>query len=121
MHQWKCPIICLFYRIAYQPLKLMQTVIAKINAVCQRLLDNSQLDMIPAPPPAQKAPPRYAVSAIKNYRRKMEDRHVVIDDFNGVFGIEVSNGNAILNSIYILYIFLYFLIERGTGKLLCGF
>lgn len=86
-----------FFRIAYQPLKLMQTVIAKINAVCQRLLDNSQLDMIPAPPPAQKAPPRYAVSAIKNYRRKMEDRHVVIDDFNGVFGIEVSIVHHILN------------------------
>lgn len=69
----------------------MQNVIGKINDVCQRLLDNSQLDMIPPPPPVQKAPPRYAVSAIKNHRRKMEDRHVVIDDFNGVFGIEVNN------------------------------
>lgn len=68
----------------------MQNVIGKINDVCRRLLDNTHLDMIPAPPPAQKAPPRYAVSAIKNYRRKMEDRHVVIDDFNAVFGIEVN-------------------------------
>lgn len=97
----------------------MQTVIAKINAVCQRLLDNSQLDMIPAPPPAQKAPPRYAVSAIKNYRRKMEDRHVVIDDFNGVFGIEVSIGYAILNQYSKLDF--VFPVERRAGKLLCCF
>lgn len=69
----------------------MQTVIAKINDVCQRLLDNAQLDTIAPPPsPAHKAPPRFAVSAIKNTRRKMEDRHVCIDDFNGVFGIEVN-------------------------------
>lgn len=75
--------------IVYQPLKLMQTVIAKINEVCLRLLDNAQLDMIPPPPPKQLAAPRYSVTAIKNTRRKMEDRHVVIDDFHGVFGIDV--------------------------------
>lgn len=68
----------------------MQIVIAKINDVCQRLLDNSQLDQIPPPPDAHEAPPRYTVNAIKNIRRKMEDRHVVIDDFNGIFGIQVS-------------------------------
>lgn len=75
--------------IVYQPLKLMQTVIAKINDVCQRLLDNAQLDTIPPPPPKQLAAPRYSVNAIKNTRRKMEDRHVVIDDFHGVFGVDV--------------------------------
>lgn len=82
--------INLFLFAVYQPLKLMQTVIAKINDVCQRLLDNAQLDLIPPPPPIEKAVPRYAVTAIQNTRRKMEDRHVVIDDFHGVFGIDVS-------------------------------
>lgn len=66
----------------------MHAVTAQINNICLKLLDNSQLDKIP-PPPLQ-APPRYAVSAVKNTRRKMEDRHVCIDDFNGVFGIENS-------------------------------
>lgn len=67
----------------------MQTVVAKINDVCQRLLDNAQLDTIPPPPSKQLASPRYSVNAIKNTRRKMEDRHVVIDDFDRVFGLDV--------------------------------
>lgn len=68
----------------------MQTVIGKINDVCLRLLDNAYLDSIPPPPPLQLAPPRYAVSAFKNSRRKMEDRHVCIDDLNTIFGVPVS-------------------------------
>lgn len=72
----------------------MQTVIDEINILCHRLLDNSQLDKIAPPPPIHKAPPRYAVSAVKNHRRRMEDRHVVIDDFNAVFDIKVNKNDS---------------------------
>lgn len=71
----------------------MHAVILRINDICLRLLDNSQLDQILEPPtttpPAltYKAP-RYAVCAVKNTRRKMEDRHTCIDDFNSIFNIE---------------------------------
>lgn len=81
--------ICFFYLIAeYQTLKLMQLSISKINDVCQSLLDNLQLDkLIPSPP--LKRPPLYSAKGIKNTRRHMEDRHIIIDDFNSVFGIKV--------------------------------
>lgn len=72
----------------YQPLQLMHAVILRINDICLRFLDNSQLDQILAPTPVIYKAPRYAVCAVKNTRRKMEDRHTCIDDFNAVFGIE---------------------------------
>lgn len=73
----------------YQTLKLMQLSISKINDVCQSLLDNLQLDMlIPSPP--LKRPPMYSAKGVKNTRRHMEDRHIIIDDFNSVFGIKVG-------------------------------
>lgn len=69
----------------------MQAAIANVNDMCQRLLDNAQLDTILPPPSHTKnTAPRFASYAIKNGRRKMEDRHVVIDDFNGIFGVGVS-------------------------------
>ena len=67
----------------------MHTVTAKVNDVCRRLLDNSQLDTIPPPPIPSEAPPKYSVSEIRNGRRKMEDRHVCIDNFNHIFNIKV--------------------------------
>lgn len=66
----------------------MQLSISKINDVCQSLLDNLQLDkLIPSLP--LKRPALYSAKGIKNTRRHMEDRHIIIDDFNSVFGIKV--------------------------------
>lgn len=75
-------------------MKLMLKVVTQVNNICQRLLDNSKLDNIPPPPPASKAPPRYAAGAVKNKRRAMEDRHIVIDDLNGVFGIDSTERSS---------------------------
>lgn len=78
----------------YEPLKLMQLVISKVNDQCNSLLDNAVLEKLIMSTPSMKnkldvpAAPRYAVTAIKNHRRKMEDRHIIIDDFNTLFGIE---------------------------------
>lgn len=66
----------------------MQLSISKINDVCQSLLDNLELDKLIPSPPAQK-PPLYSAKGLKNTRRHMEDRHIVIDDFNAIFGIKV--------------------------------
>lgn len=75
----------------YQTLKLMQLSISKINDVCQSLLDNLQLDkLIPSNIETLKRPPLYSAKGVKNTRRHMEDRHIIIDDFNSVFGIKVN-------------------------------
>lgn len=65
----------------------MQTVMAKTNEVCMRYLDNSKLCTLPTP-----GPPYNEVStcAIKNTRRRMEDRHVVIHDLNSLFFDQVG-------------------------------
>lgn len=79
----------------------MQLSISKINEVCQSLLDNLQLDKLIASPP-QITPPLYSAKGIKNTRRHMEDRHIIIDDFNSIFGIKVfyqSAGRLYVNSI----------------------
>lgn len=55
---------------------------AKTNEICLRYLDNSKLCSLPTP-----GPPYNAVSAfaVKNNRRRMEDRHVIIHDLNSLF------------------------------------
>lgn len=86
--------ICLSSSTEYQTLKLMQLSISKVNDVCQSLLDNLQLDkLIPSPP--LKRPALYSAKGIKNTRRHMEDRHIIIDDFNSVFGIKVFVGHRV--------------------------
>lgn len=78
----------------------MHTVTSHINDVCLRLLDNAQLDKIPPPPKSPtEVPPKFAVSAIKNTRRKMEDRHVCIDDLNAIYDIK----NSIKTSYYAIF------------------
>lgn len=77
--------VCFFFA-AYEPLKLMQTVMAKTNEVCLRYLDNSMLCSLPAPGPPNNI---VSVCAVKNRRRCMEDRHVVIHDLNTMFNIQV--------------------------------
>lgn len=68
----------------YQPLKLMKMVTGKVNDVCLRYHDNGKLATLPQPSPG----PPISSCAIKNTRRRMEDRHVVIEDFHTVFDIQ---------------------------------
>ncbi|KAJ9582388.1 hypothetical protein L9F63_003241, partial [Diploptera punctata] len=68
----------------YQPLKLMQVVTGKVNEVCLRYHDNGKLASLPPPSPG----PPISSCAIKNTRRRMEDRHVIIEDFHGVFSVQ---------------------------------
>lgn len=69
----------------YEPLKLMQTVMAKVNEVCLRYLDNSMLCSLPS----DNAYFATSVSAVRNGRRRMEDRHTVVHDLNTMFNIQV--------------------------------
>ncbi|XP_047512373.1 titin-like isoform X2 [Pieris napi] len=74
---------------AYKAISLMQAVIAKVNAVCMRYLDNSRLDTLPPPPRTQKE--FLTVSAaLRNSRRVMEDRHVEIGNLEALFDIETT-------------------------------
>ncbi|XP_013146164.1 PREDICTED: protein phosphatase 1F-like [Papilio polytes] len=70
-------------------LKLMQAVMARVNEVCLRYQDNSKLDSLPPPAPLPRES-RTVAAAIKNMRRTMEDRHVVIGNLEALFGIETS-------------------------------
>jgi hypothetical protein len=74
---------------AYQPLKLMKVVTAKVIEVCLRYRDNGKLATLPEPFPG----PPISSCAIKNTRRRMEDRHVIIEDFHTVFDIPVLHKN----------------------------
>ncbi|XP_063238869.1 uncharacterized protein LOC134540210 [Bacillus rossius redtenbacheri] len=82
----KNPADCGFvaHENVYQPLRLMHAVMAKANEVCLRYKDNGRLHSLPEP--ASKS--HISCCAIKNSRRRMEDRHVVIEDFHGLFGVE---------------------------------
>uniref|UniRef100_A0A0C9R2P2 Ppm1e protein n=1 Tax=Fopius arisanus TaxID=64838 RepID=A0A0C9R2P2_9HYME len=70
----------------YAPLKLMQAVTGKVNEICQRYLENSRLALLP-PPPGNPLP-QTTVRAIRNSRRRMEDRHVILHDLNSIFSIQ---------------------------------
>lgn len=76
-------LVCII--AAYQPLKLMKVVTGKVNEVCSRYCDNGKLATLPQPSPG----PPISSCAIKNTRRRMEDRHVIIEDFHTVFDIQV--------------------------------
>lgn len=84
--------ICVFFThesfvsIAYEPLKLMQGVVGKTNEICLRYLDNSMLYSLPPPGEPHNV---VTVFASKNRRKKMEDRHVVINDLNTIFNRQV--------------------------------
>jgi len=82
----KQPVAC-GYRSGnntYKPLKLMRVVTGKVNEVCLRYRDNGKLATLPQPSPG----PPISSCAIKNSRRRMEDRHVIIEDFHTVFDIQ---------------------------------
>ncbi|XP_031349973.1 uncharacterized protein LOC116175807 isoform X3 [Photinus pyralis] len=94
----KEPTLCGFNPLdkAYEPLRFMQSVIGKTNEVCRRYLDNSKLCSLPAP-----GPPYNVVSAcaIKNSRRRMEDRHVIVHDLSTLF----SNKEVSPSSYYAIF------------------
>ena len=64
--------------------RLLPAVLTQVQVVCE-LWRNSP-SLLPAPPPTQHP---ISVCAIRNTRRKMEDRHVVQPNFNLLFGMEV--------------------------------
>ena len=80
-----CVLMSVCIIAAYQPLKLMKVVTGKVNEVCLRYRDNGKLATLPQPSPG----PPISSCAIKNVRRRMEDRHVIIEDFHTVFDIQV--------------------------------
>ncbi|KAI4460956.1 protein phosphatase 2c [Holotrichia oblita] len=86
-----CSFNFLMYVAAYEPLKLMQCVMAKTNEVCLRYLDNSMLCSLPSPGPPFNI---VSVYALKNLRRKMEDRHVVVHDLNTMFNIQQASPSS---------------------------
>lgn len=66
----------------------MQAIVHKVNEICPRFLDNSRLALLP-PPPSTPLP--LATShAIKNRRKKMEDKSVVLHDIHTMFSIKVK-------------------------------
>lgn len=84
-------------RNVYLPLKLVRIVVGIVNTMILDLQDNAKLYEVPLPPTSPntseltklKAPPKYCVDAIKNSRRTMEDKHMIIDDFNAFFNTQV--------------------------------
>uniref|UniRef100_A0A8D8FMP6 Protein phosphatase 1E n=1 Tax=Culex pipiens TaxID=7175 RepID=A0A8D8FMP6_CULPI len=86
----KIPKQCGFDGYSYNPLKLSIIVIGHINTICDRLMDNAELNKILPDNSEVTNIPRHSVKAIKNTRRKMEDRHICIRDFHGMFGVKDS-------------------------------
>uniref|UniRef100_A0ACB8EDL0 Protein phosphatase 1E n=1 Tax=Sphaerodactylus townsendi TaxID=933632 RepID=A0ACB8EDL0_9SAUR len=65
-----------------ETVKLARTVFSKLHDVCSSWVKDF---------PLQRKPHRYyetSIHAIKNMRRKMEDKHVCIPDFNTLFNLE---------------------------------
>ncbi|XP_055642621.1 mucin-4-like [Toxorhynchites rutilus septentrionalis] len=77
---------------AINSFKLNTIVLANTNAFCERLMDNAVLNEIISECSTKISfkLPLYSVKAIKNKRPRMEDRHICINDFNGIFDIENS-------------------------------
>lgn len=68
----------------------MQLVTSKINQVCLEYLNNQKFENLCTELSfSEKALHPVSVHAIRNGRRKMEDRHVVIQDLNTVCNIRV--------------------------------
>lgn len=91
-------------RDIYQPLKLVRVVVAVVNSLIFDLQDNAKLYEVPLPPSSPnsseltrlKAPPKVSVDCIKNARRTMEDKHIIIEDFNGFYNTQVSFSEWVL-------------------------
>lgn len=82
----------------------MQTVVAKTNEVCLRYMENSMLCSLPPPGPPYNVT---TLCAVKNGRRQMEDRHVIIHDLNTMFNIQVKYYFIIFVIILVFYCFYF--------------
>ncbi|KAK4004606.1 hypothetical protein OUZ56_006339 [Daphnia magna] len=72
----------------YEPVKLMQLVTSKINNVCFEFLNNQKFESLCTELSfSNRQLHPVSVHAIRNGRRKMEDRHVVIQDLNTICSI----------------------------------
>nr|XP_027220107.1 protein phosphatase 1E-like [Penaeus vannamei] len=71
-------------------MKLIQEVTAKANTVIREMQANLTVEEV------EKLPRYHPIShfAIKNTRRKMEDRHVIIPDLNTLYGMEYQSPHA---------------------------
>lgn len=86
-------------RNVFQPLKLVKVVVSIVNTLILNLQDNANLYEVPLPPSSPhaseltklKQPPKCSIDAIKNTRRTMEDKHMIVDDFNGYFHTQVRS------------------------------
>ena len=88
-------LLCLIFNdipfIGYEPVKLMQLVTSKINNVCFEFLNNQKFESLCTELSFSNRPLHpVSVHAIRNGRRKMEDRHVVIQDLNTICSIRVN-------------------------------
>lgn len=88
------------------------------SVTVQRVFLNKLIDValawhrnIPELPPARSQFLRCSVHAIKNTRRKMEDKHVTIAEFNQLFGIQVQD----LNYKTIFCLSLFFLSSNSLS------
>ena len=74
-------IINQFLCLAYKSLTLLQSVTSTVNEVCKKLkLDEKSFKSVRT---GRVIP--CSVHAVKNGRRKMEDRHVTIHDLNAIY------------------------------------
>ena len=85
--------------VSYQPLKLMQSVTTAVDNICLRYKEeNDRIETDFAMEGNEKdAPPSLVFGAsyhsIKNTRRTMEDRMVVLPDIDKVFRVSIHDWN----------------------------
>ena len=77
-------MIELFAFVGYNAEQLHKFVLSTLETVCKLWAE----DLPPIPTPNRLL--EMSFQAIKNTRRKMEDSHTVIHDFNTLFGKQVS-------------------------------
>ena len=92
-------------------MKLLQNVTSTVNQVCRRLkmeeyktTGSSASAANPKIKPGRLTP--NSVHAVKNGRRKMEDRHVVIHDLNIIYSDLNSDVSMTKNMLITIYSFL---------------
>lgn len=67
----------------------MNNVVRQVHIACKEHLDNVLAASLPPP----RSLPIVAATLNRNGMRKMEDRHVIIDDLNHLCDIEVSQNS----------------------------
>ena len=79
-----------FSSLGFEPVKLMQLVILKMNNLCADYLNNKKFEDLCSDLKTERHP-MHPVSfhAVRNGRRKMEDRHVVLQDLNAICSLQV--------------------------------